>query len=222
MRMTPVRAATLAATALAAVACSGLPQPSTGLPGASGALPTLPPVTLPPVTLPSALPSIGPLPSVDSNADPALAARFPATLENSEVGTVSTSRFIDLMSAILGAPTGQQISAVLSGAGLDANSVTYGTQNITMNEKDVIQLEAIHTPGADASRIIAIWPQLVLATDPTASPPIISESTVGGKSVTVVGDPTSHPTYLFATGDVAWRVQGGNDAELTTLFNALH
>lgn len=235
MHKLPVRSGLILAAVFAVAACGG------------SSTPTAPPVTVPSIAIPSiaipsfAIPSIAlpsfalpsglggsfaipsfVIPSFDTNADPALAAMFPQTVGGqpvTDIRTYSYAQFLALLSA--GDPTSAQaIEGALSGAGVDPTTLTFGTAGATVNGDD-LNITAIHTPGADASKILNLFPQLEQLANPGASPPTVEQVNVGGKSVAKVTDSDGNLSYVYPKNDVLWTVDASDDNEAATVLQAL-
>lgn len=215
----------ISAFAAAAViaACGGGAPTGTGRPGTSVAIPSLaiPSIAIPSIAVPSiSVPSIS-IPSIVVNPDTDLQARFPATVPDGEVGEVSTGNLMAALISSLEPQQQQQITSTISSAGMDPNALAYGSQTITMNQNNVVQLEGIRTPGGDANRFIAIWPQLAQMVEPDESPDAVSQGTVGDKQVVILTSPEGVVSYLYATGDVGWRLTGADETEAAAIFDAI-
>jgi hypothetical protein len=219
---------------------------SSTTPGASGGvpsivLPTVPPIslpsivlpTIPPITLPSfsippiTIPSLGPgesfsipsfaIPSFNSNADPELAAKFPTTIDGQPVTNVQTFRFIEVLTAF---GTDQtvvaQFTAFANQAGIDPNSITFGTASATVGGSSAT-IQAIRSPGGDANRFIQA---LAAVAQATGSPIVLSPANVGGKSVQVA-NPGDSADYYYPNGDTAWFLSGMDPTTAGTILAAL-
>ena len=222
MRTLLVRSGILVAATLAVAACGGT------------ATPTVPPVNVPSIAIPSiaipsillpsgALPSIA-IPSFNTNADPALAARFPTQVAGQPVTNVETVRFMDFLT-LLGSDDQTKLTTftqALTSIGVDPNTLTEGTATATVNGNSVY-FEAIHMPGADANRFIQIWPQVAVLFSPEDQPPTLGQASIGGKNVSTLTDPsTGDVTYLYANGDVVWSVSSAAaQAEVAAVLTAL-
>ncbi|HEY5520883.1 MAG TPA: hypothetical protein VIK08_09500 [Candidatus Limnocylindrales bacterium] len=230
MRTLLVRSGILVAAALAVAACGGTATPtvppvnvpSIAIP--SIAIPSIPPILLPSGALPSiAIPSFA-FPSFNTNADPALAARFPTQVAGQPVTNVQTVRFMDFLT-LLGSDDQTTLTAftqALTSIGVDPNTLTEGTATATVNGNSV-QFEAIHMPGADANRFIQIWPQVTVLFSPEDQPPTLGQASIGGKNVSTLTDPsTGDVSYLYANGDVVWSVSSAAaQAEVAAVLTAL-
>ena len=222
----PIRSGILVAAMLAVAACGGT------------ATPTVPPINVPSIAIPSiAIPSIAiptlpggsiaiptfALPSFDTNADPALAARFPTQIAGQPVTDIQTVRFMDFLT-LLGSSDPAQATAftqAMASIGVDPRTLTEGTGMATVNDSTV-PFEAIHTPGVDANRFIQVMPQLSVLFSPEDQPPTLGQATIGGKNVTTLTDPsTGDVSYLYANGDVVWSVNSSDQAEVEAVLAAL-
>ena len=227
MRTLLVRSGILVAAALAVAACGGTAAPTVppvNVPSIAIPSIAIPSIAIPPIVLPSgALPSIA-FPSFNTNADPALAARFPTQVAGQPVTNVQTVRFMDFLT-LLGSTDPTTTSAftqALTSIAVDPNTLTEGTATATVNGNSV-QFEAIHMPGADANRFIQIWPQVTVLFSPEDQPPTLGQASIGGKSVSTLTDPsTGDVTYLYANGDVVWSVSSAAaQAEVAAVLTAL-
>jgi hypothetical protein len=216
MRTLPIRSGILVAAALAVAACGGT------------ATPTVPTVNVPSIAIPSiAIPTLPggsiAIPTFDTNADPALAARFPTQVAGQPVTNVQTVRFMDFLT-LLGSSDPAQATAftqAMASIGVDPRTLTEGTGMATVNDSTV-PFEAIHTPGVDANRFIQVMPQLSVLFSPEDQPPTLGQATIGGKNVTTLTDPsTGDVSYLYANGDVVWSVNSSDQAEVEAVLAAL-
>ena len=235
MRMLPVRSGFLLAAVLAVAACGGTSTP------------TVPPVTVPSIAIPSvaipsfaipsiALPSIAipsglggsfaipsfVIPSFNTNADPALAAMYPQTIGGQPVTNVQTLAYAQFLALLAtGDPTSAQaIQSILTNAGVDPTTMTFGTAEATVNQ-DSVNISAVHTPGVDATKVLSVFPQLQQVTNPQESPPTAQQVTVGGKTVAKVTDSSGDVTYAYPKNDVLWTFSATDDTEAATVLQAL-
>jgi len=240
MRTLPVRWGLILAASVAVAACGG------------SSTPTAPPVTIPSIAVPSfaapsfgvpsfaapsfALPSIAApsglggsfvipsaaFPSFNTNADPALAARFPTTIGGQPVMNLVTYSFSDFMNvATDGDPAAEQMyTNAFSTAGIDPSTSSYGEADVTLAEDDV-DIAAIHTLGSDSARLVSVFPQIFEFFNPDQSPPTVQQANVGGKTVTEVTDEDGDVTYVYAQPDVVWTIDNADDSEATTVLQAL-
>jgi hypothetical protein len=212
--------------ALAIAACGG-GTPATGGPALpSVAIPSLaiPSIVIPSNLLPSNLP-IGSVavPSIEANADPALAARFPTAIPGGTLGQPSTGRFMDVVNAFSEPEVKPNFTAAITAAGMDPNALTYGSQAVTMNENDVVQLQALRTGGVDGNKFVQIFPAIEKIIDPETEPDVLGQATVGGQTVPTLTDPSNGDVdYLFVTGDIVWRLTGADETEAATIISTLH
>ena len=226
MRKFSVLSGVLVVGTLVIAAC-GSGTPASGGPAIpSIAIPSIaiPSIAIPSNLLPSGLPigSIA-IPSIDANADPALAARFPTAIPGGELGPVSTGRFMDVVNAFEEPEVKPNFTAAITAAGMDPNALTYGSQAVTMNENDVVQIQALRTGGADGNKFVQIFPAVEKILDPETEPDVLGQATVGGQTVPTLTDPSSGDVdYLFVTGDVVWRLSGADETEAATIISTLH
>jgi hypothetical protein len=222
MRKLPVVSAVIVGASFFVAACGGGSPASGGPAIPSIAIPSLaiPSISIPSNLIPSGLtiPSIA-VPSVQAHPDPELAARFPTAIPGATLGPVTTGRFIDVVNAFK-PETAQQFTAAVTGAGLDPNTLTYGSQAATLNESDVVQIQGLRTPGADANRFAQIFPQIEQIVNGEAD--TLGQSTVGGKTVQTLTDSDGNVDYLYVTNDVVWRLSGADETEAGTIITALH
>jgi hypothetical protein len=249
MRKLPVVTGVFIAGALAVAACSGTATPT--LPAVN--VPTLPPInlpTLPPVNLPTLppinLPTLPPLgsfaipsfaipsfsipsfaiPSFDANADPALAAKFPTTINGSPVTNVTTYNLVQFMTAISQANPNsaqqlQQLVTVLQGAGMNPSTLAFGNADVTINGEDQ-GIGAFHVPGGSATTLLSLFPQLYALQNDRETPPTIAQANVGGKAVTTVSEAGSDTVdYLYPSGDVLWDINSSDPQAAATILAAL-
>lgn len=241
----PVRSGLLfAVTLTVAAACGGSTTPTTApvvsLPPVnipSVNVPTLPPITipsvnvpsLPPISIPSglssfeipsfAIPSFA-IPSFNANADPDLAAKFPTTIAGSPVTNVQTFRFIDLLIGFGQQAQAQQFQQTMQAAGVDANSITFGTADITVNSSSA-NLEAIRAAGVPGNQFLSIIPALGQALNPEDQSPTVAQTSIGGKNVTTFTDADGNVTYFYPSGDIIWSTDASDPADVATILSAL-
>lgn len=231
MRKLPVISGVLVAGAMAVAACGGAASPTTGpinvptLPPIN--LPTLPPINLPSIAIPSlpigsfAIPSFA-FPSFDTNADPQLAAMFPTQVGGQPVTEVQTFNYLQFVSAFggAGADSTQAFVAALTQAGIDPSTVSIGTAKTTV-DGDEVSITAFRTPNVDATRLLALAPQLQQLTDPTAELPTVGTANVGGKTVTTLTDSDGNVDYVYPHGDVLWGTDSSDQTVVGTILSAL-
>jgi hypothetical protein len=204
-------------------ACGGGSPASGGPVIPSVAIPSLaiPSIAIPSNLLPSNLP-IGSLalPSVGENPDPQLEARFPTAVPGATLGEVSSGRFMDVVDAFADPQVRPQFMAAVSGAGLDPNSLTYASQVATLDETDIVQIQALRTPGQDANKFAQIFPaieQIVNGESET-----LGQAAVGGKNVYTLTDSDGDVDYLYVTDEVLWRISGADETQAGTIIAAVH
>jgi hypothetical protein len=212
--------------ALAAAVALGACTSTT--PAASVALPSvaLPSIVIPSFTIPSfgvgesfAIPSfaIPSLPSFNTSADPELAAKFPTTVDGQPVTNVQTFRFMEILAAFqTPQATIDQFIAFANQAGIDPNSITFGTAQCTVGGSSE-SIQAIRSPGGDANRFIQ---SLAAIAQATGSPITLSPANVGGKNVQVA-NPGDSADYYYPNGDTAWFLSGVNATTAATILAAL-
>ncbi|HEY7024029.1 MAG TPA: hypothetical protein VH371_03615 [Candidatus Limnocylindrales bacterium] len=223
MRKLPVVSGVFIAGALAVAACSGTTTPT--VPPIN--VPTLPPVnvpTLPPINLPSlslgsfSLPSFSipsfSIPSYDANADPALAAKFPTTINGAPVTDLTTVNFVQFFSAFSQTDPNsqaqmQQLVTVLQNGGIDPTTLAFGNAEVEI-DSNAEQIAAFHTPGASGATLLNLFPQLAALEADNETQPTIAQANVGGKTVTTVDDGSGSIDYLYPSGDILWDVSTDN------------
>jgi hypothetical protein len=211
----------------ALIAACGGGSPASGGPAIpSVAIPSLaiPSIAIPSNLLPSNLP-IGSLalPSIEANADPALAARFPTSIPGGVLGQVTTGRFMDVVNAFEEPEVKPNFVAAITAAGMDPNALTYGNQPVTMNETDVVQIQALRTGGVDGNKFVQIFPAIEKILDPESEPDVLGQAAVGGQTVQTLTDPSNgNVDYLFVTGDIVWRLSGADETEAAAIIATLH
>jgi hypothetical protein len=182
----------------------------------------IPSLAIPSIEMPSVeIPSI-PAPSIVDRPDPELAARFPTALEGATLGEVQTSSYLAIVNAFVEPDAAQQFVNTVNTAGMNASELSYGSQLVTFDENTVVAVEAVRAPGRDANAFVAIWPQLTQILQPDDPAPTITATTLGGKNVTALTLPDDDVSYLYVTGDVVWRIRGGDEDQITTILEALH
>jgi len=217
MRMLPIRSGIFVAAVLAVAACGG-----------GTTTPTVPAVNVPSIAIPSiAIPTLPSgsfaIPSFETNADPALAARFPTQVAGQPVTDVTTYRFMDLLNEWNSSQPAQlaMFTQAMSGIGVDPNTLTGGNGTATV-DGSTVSISAIHTPGVDANRFIQIFPQLTQLFSPEDQPPTLGQTTIAGKNVATLTDAsTGDVSYLYANGDVVWSVSSTDMNEVTQVLSAL-
>jgi hypothetical protein len=165
------------------------------------------------------------LPSFASDND--LAAEFPKTIDGQPVSKVQTLLFIDMLNfAQQSATQVQQLRQSLSSFGIDLNKLSFGSADATVGGEDV-QLQALRAPGADASQIVAHYSEIgaafneALGNPQPSTPPTISQTSVGGKNVTLSTDADGTKTYVYPSGDTIWIMANMTDAQAATILGAL-
>jgi hypothetical protein len=214
-------------------ACTSTPTASVAIPSVAIPSVALPSISLPSISLPSigagesfALPSFEipsfeipsfSIPSFNTSADPDLAARFPKTVDGQPVTNVQTFRFMEILTAI---QTDQaqidQFTAVLTQAGIDPNTITFGTAQCTVGGSTK-NIQAIRSPGGDANRFLQ---SLAAIAQATGSPIALSPANIGGKNVQVATSGSS-ADYYYPNGDIAWFLSGVDAATAATILAAL-
>lgn len=210
------------AGAIALGACTTTPVGS-GLPSVAVPSIVVPSIVLPSIvpgesfTLPSFdIPSFS-IPSFNTSADPDLAAKFPKTIDGQPVTNVQTFRFMEILAAFQ-TPQAQidQFVAFANQAGIDPNSITFGTAQCTV-AGSTESIQAIRSPGGDANRFIQ---SLAAIAQATGSPITLTPATVGGKNVQVA-DPGDSADYYYPNGDTAWFLSGVDETTAATILAAL-
>ena len=171
-----------------------------------------------------ALPSFA-LPSFASDND--LAAEFPKTIDGQPVTKVQTLLFIDMLNfSGQSAAQVQQLRDSLSSFGIDLNRLSFGSGDATVGGEDV-QFQALRAPGADASQIVAHYNDIATAFNAAlgnpqpSTPPTFSQTSLGGKNVTLSTDADGAKTYVYPTGDTLWILANMTDAQASTILGAL-
>ena len=240
MRKFPVVSGMFVAGALVVAACSSgstsptVPPVPTVPPIPSISIPTVPPISIPTVPpIPSisipngsfALPSFA-FPSFNTNADPDLAAKFPTQVGGEPVTNVETVNFMEFFTAFGGLGDAyaqahmQALVALLSSNGIDATKLSFGRGDTQING-DTVRIQAFRTPGAQATQLLALWPQLqaISSTDNTA--PTQGTANVGGKNVTTFTASDGTVTYVYPSGDILWSTDTSDPTEAAAVFQAL-
>ncbi len=204
-------------------------------PGTSVAVPSvaIPSIAIPSIVIPSiSIPSIGAgesfaipsfeipsfsIPSFNTSADPDLAAKFPKTVDGQPVTSVQTFRFMEILAAFQ-TPQAQidQFIAFANQAGIDPNSITFGTAQCTVGGSSE-SIQARRSPGGDANRFIQ---SLAAIAQATGSPITLTPATVAGKNVQVA-NPGDSADYYYANGDTAWFLSGVDATTAATILTAL-
>ncbi len=101
---------------------------------------------------------------------------------------------------------------------LDALSLGFGSFMYQGSKED---LTAIRAAGADASRLLTATVELTRegADDPTTVQ--VSQSTVGGKPVTMLVSPYETTSYIYGAGDIAWLVETDDPALADQVMGAI-
>jgi hypothetical protein len=206
----------LAAAAIAFAACSS--TSSSAAPGASAgvsfAIPSLavPSITVPSIAIPSALPSIA-LPSGGSFAIPSVS--FPSEDKDLESKLPSTLNGVALTKySVKGSESfdqndsaSQELSTCLGTVGKTPNDFSAAFAGDLSGQLS-IQIAAFRAAGADGGKLLSC---LVDASKKDAPDAQVTQSSVGGKNVTVVNDPSTAAdqglVYLYSNGDTIYFVQ---------------
>ena len=175
-------------------------------------LPTLPPINLVPSPSRSpsfAIPSFA-IPSFNTNGDPALAAKFPTTINGAPVTNVSTVNFVAFYQAFAGTDPEtqanvQKLVTILQNGGIDPTTFVFGNASVDL-DTGTEQIEAFHVPGSSGATLLGLFPQFAAISNNDETPPVIGTANVGGKTVTTVDDGTDQLDYLYPSGDVLWEV----------------
>ncbi len=217
------------AASIALGACTST-TPGTSVSVPSVAIPSIaiPSIALPSIVLPSipagesfALPSFAipsfSIPSFNTSADPDLAAKFPTTVDGQPVTNVQTFRFMEILAAFQTPQTQiDQFIAFANQAGIDPNSITFGTAQCKVGGSDE-SIQAIRSPGGDANRFIQ---SLAAIAQATGSPITLSGANVGGKNVQVA-NPGDSADYYYPNGDTAWFLSSVDPTTAATILSAL-
>src|SRR4051812_32950459 len=157
MRKLSVMSGALVAGALLVAACGG------------GAAPTVPPVNVPSFAVPSiTIPSLPAGSSAaGSHADPALESRYPQTIGTMSNNGSQSYKLGDLVQLIAAddQPKASAFLTAVTGAGLDPNTITFGSAEYEGDDGSQ-SIDSVHTPGADARKFVALWPQLSVLDNP--------------------------------------------------------
>jgi hypothetical protein len=210
--------ATALATIMVLTACSSSPAGTAG-PGATGtpraaSTPATPSGTQPPLTIPSI-----PIPSFSSDTD--LAARFPTVIDGQPVSAPQTVKFGEFLQLLAQQPA--QITAFearLAEVGLDINTISYGSANATVDD-ETVQIQALRTAGADAAQFMQAFEALNELFSPDDPLPTLTQSTIGGKNITLSTDEDGDVTYIYISGDVLWLVENADESSAATILAAL-
>jgi hypothetical protein len=180
--------------------------------------------TASPSPAPAASASPLPGPSIDANADPALAASFPKTIDGQPVTNVQTFHFLDIL-LTTGAPSTviDQFNRFASAAGINPRSVNLGTAEVTVGGKAEL-LQALRARGTDASHfiqpLVAVAQVRNVGARATPRSLTVSASTVGGKNVQVATSPDL-TQYYYPTGDTVFILNNVDAATAATILAAL-
>jgi len=227
MRKLSIVSGALVATALAVAACGSTPAAST-LP----TLPAVPSFAVPSIAIPSiAIPTLPvgsfALPGFSfSNGDPTLTSRFPTQIAGQPVTNVYTVNFISFFQAFgqsdpESSARLQAFVQLLASAGIDATQVSFGSASVTVNG-DEDQFQAFRTPGSDATKFVALYPQLAALNQSDTPPPVVGTANIGGKSVSTFTDvSTETVTYIYPSGDVVWSMDTRFPDDAAAVFGAL-
>jgi hypothetical protein len=195
------------------------PTSGTVAPGEPTPTFAFPTFEIPSFSIPSfALPSFA--------SDPALAAKYPSTIDGQPVTNLQTFYFLDILKAFETDAQIQAMSAALGSFGVDLSTVSAGSAKATVDGSEV-SIGSLRAPGADANQIIAHYNEIQAAVNtamgqpvPT-SPPTLTQTTLGGKPVTVATDSDGTVTYLYASGDTLFQITDSNDDQAGKVVAAL-
>ncbi len=208
---------TPATGATATPANGATPTPATGATAtpANGATPTPAAAVTPIPTEPGAG---SPEPTVVT--DPVLAAEFPTSIDGNPVNNLQTGQFLDVLAGISDTTRTDQFRAAMAAAGLDIDTLTFGNADVSINGNDE-SIQAIRTPGKDASVIVQNYD--ILATIGSEDPgPTLASATVAGRAVTTATDPVAETTdYLYVKGDTVFFIADPGPDLAATIIAAL-
>jgi hypothetical protein len=208
----------IAAAALIAAACGGN-TPAASVPAVpTGVLPSIP---VPSIALPDASFSI---PSFGSFApDTELESKFPTTIDGKPVTDVSSANFAQFFMALGSDDPDSQLPQLMGI--LQSNGINPATMSVANGEVEIDDttetISAFRTPGASASTLLSLFPQLTALGEDEDSPPVIGTATVGGKSVMTLDDGSGYIDYLYPSGEILWDVNTDNADNAGTIMAAL-
>ena len=179
-------------------------------PSASPAAATTPPAATSPSSpagSPGAIPSF--------NADPALEAQLPNQIDGKTLQKLSFRG--DTFAQVGGEDN--ELTALLQRLGTSAQNLSLAVA-VDPTGGVSAQLFAIRLAGTDANRVIQ---ELINAAKSNNANVGVQQSTVGGKSVTTVTDPTDEDgvVYVYARGDVVFGTQTTDPATADKILRAL-
>jgi hypothetical protein len=155
--------------------------------------------------------------------DSGLAAKFPATVDGQPVTNVQTALFADVMRQSPGTTDAefQALSQKLSAIGIDFATMSFGSGQATVDGKQVA-ITGLRTPNSDANKIIQNYGAIVDAFgSPPETLPTMSQSTAGGKTVTLSVDSNGTTTTLYVSGDTLFILRDLTDSQKGKIVAAL-
>jgi hypothetical protein len=168
--------------------------------------------------------SPAPGPTVLSEADPLLAAKFPATIDGQPVTNLQTFHFVEYLKATgVRSTLITQFATAASQAGINPNSVNLGQANVTAGGKPYL-LQALRAGGVDGSKFMQ--PLEVVArlrnvgANATPRDVAVVPGTVGGKSVQIARSPDL-TQYYYPTGDTEFILNNVDETAAGTILAAL-
>lgn len=147
-----------------------------------------------------------------------LTSRFPATIDGQPLSSVSVGSLLDYQ-RLLGAPEAQiaAVTSTLAGVGIDAATVSIGLATANVDGSPV-SFSALFVPGHDAATLIPIR-QIFTSTN---QGDVLSEETVGGKSVSVVRSEGGFASaWMYPNGDALWFLSTSSADDAAAVFSAL-
>jgi hypothetical protein len=220
--MSLIRAAGLAFTALAAVACGGTAVIPSGLP----TIPPLPsgPPTVPPITIPSIeIPPLPSIPQLSFQPDLNLESLFPETIGGNPLEVTSATGSDVIPAFASNSP--EDFMAVITGLGATIDQVSAGMSfNLwpgpTEGDFTGLTMIALQVRGVAAPQTMAALVGLVQEDVDNAQ---VGPQTIGGKNVTGITNPddAEENVYLYAWNDVVFLVGGSPQAYVEEALSKL-
>jgi uncharacterized protein YfcZ (UPF0381/DUF406 family) len=155
-------------------------------------------------------------------ADEALKAKFPTQIDGQPVTDVNSSYFIQLL-CLLGADA-DAIARFTQAFGNNATAASIGTGHVELGD-ETVTISAFRLAGGDANQMLQHLPELAQAigADPAQfANATTSQTTIGGKTITVLTDEDGDVTWLYPSGDTIWSIDGDTDPDAAAkIFAAL-
>jgi hypothetical protein len=154
-------------------------------------------------------------------SDDVLKAKFPAEIGGNPVTNVQTGYYVSFICVLGDAEDIAKFSQTFGG---NAAALTYGSGKVTVGDEDVT-ISAFRLAGGDSGQMIQNLGGLAAALggDPEELANVTTtQTTMGGKPITVLTDADGDVTWIYPSGDTLWSVEGDTSEEAAgTVFAAL-